>query len=327
MRGPHRLAARRGAAVWAAAKGRLMNQSTAHSITLWCAIFAKLEKGIERQLSNQDLTMMQYRVLLQLALPETARVRQTRLARVLMARPSAVSMSVDALRQRGLVSTGDDADDARVLVVSLTEEGKARLDAVDPLIGGFLEASLARLDADELSMLMEMLYDSLARPGGFFAYLDPSATRGQRLPLAYLLTSMDLFSQVVTTTAKKGAGLSLTEYRFLLELLPKRRGIVKRLRAKEMVSFLRVKRSYVTTTSYKLEDAGLIVREPDSGDARGILFGLTAEGERTVSLIGDDIAAVFESLLASGSISRMRTMILAKKLLAGVDGVLEEGMS
>ena len=133
---------------------------------------------------------------------------------------------------------------------------------------------------------------------------------------------MSMFTQVVTTTAKKAAGLSLTEYRFLLELLPKRRDVVKRLRAKEFVGLLRVKRSYVTTASYRLAESGLIVREPDPDDARGILFVLTAEGERAVSLIGDDVAAVFEGLFATGSQGRARVMRLAKKLLSGVDGVL-----
>lgn len=299
-----------------------MNQATAHFVTLWCAIFAKLEKGLERQLSGGGLTVLQYRVLLQVSRPETVEVREARLARVLMARPSAISMSVDSLQQRGLIQVREDADDARALIVSIGDEGRRCLEAVDVRVEAFLEESWESLDPLEFTLLMEMMYDSLAKPGGFFVYLDPSVHRGERLPLPYLLTFMSMFTQVVTTTAKKAAGLSLTEYRFLLELLPKRRDVVKRLRAKEFVGLLRVKRSYVTTASYRLAESGLIVREPDPDDARGILFVLTAEGERAVSLIGDDVAAVFEGLFATGSQGRARVMRLAKKLLSGVDAVL-----
>ena len=48
-----------------------MNHATAHTVTLWCAAFSKIEKGIERRLSGTGCTMIQYRVLLQLARPET----------------------------------------------------------------------------------------------------------------------------------------------------------------------------------------------------------------------------------------------------------------
>lgn len=345
-----------------------MNHSTAHSITLWCAIFAKLSKGAERQLAGLRLSMLQYRVLLQLAPENSATASTLRLARALTARPASIQAALELLCERGLVLAGS-VDRQRectsdILAAGEEEEvGTLKVSGADPWAIGsefekrpdfwmpttldskqnfvrtvqgdilcdeisagmehFFSQVQSGIDEESWRLLEEMLYDALAKPGGYFAYFDRETMRGDDLPLSYVLTTMEMFMQVVTTTAKKEASLSFSEFRFLLELFPKRRGVVKRLRARNIATFLRVKRSYVTTTAYKLEELGFLVREPDPDDARGILFGLTSEGSELVERIGDDVATVFEGMFGLRTKSRARMMNLAKRLLISVDATLE----
>lgn len=79
-----------------------MNQTTAHLITLWSAMLAKTEKGIERRLPA-GCTLTQYRILLQLALPETSCLRPSQMARALMVRPADIEAAVGSLAEDGLV--------------------------------------------------------------------------------------------------------------------------------------------------------------------------------------------------------------------------------
>ena len=60
------------------------------------------------------------------------------------------------------------------------------------------------------------------------------------------------------TAVKKATSLSLTDFRFLLELYPKRRTAARMLRARDMVAFLRTGRAYVTTASVRLEEQGYL---------------------------------------------------------------------
>lgn len=284
-----------------------MNQTTAHLITLCSAMLTKTEKGIERRLPD-GCTFLQYRVLLQLALPETSCLRVPQLARALIARPSDVATAVEALEADGLIvhkenahaigSALGDCNDGQCRGCAdggyrLTEKGQGFSLAASRSVDAFLRARRKYLSAGDERLLRTMYYDALVKPGSFFSYRASSMVRGEELPPAYYMTVIVMLIQAMSIVAKRIASLSLTDYRFLLELYPKRRGVRKLLRAKDVVSYLRVDKSYVTTTAYRLEERGLIARVPDENDARGILYEITREGERVVQDVGDDISALF----------------------------------
>lgn len=314
-----------------------MNQTTAHLITLWSAMLAKTEKGIERRLP-EGCSLLQYRVLLQLDLPETTCLRPQQMARALMARPVDVQAAYDALESDGLIahrlneqargSSLGSCDDGNCRGCSaggyyLTEKGKGFSLAANRSVRAFLQERRKNLSIEDEKLLRAMYYDALVKPGSFFSYRAASLMRGEELPFAYYVTVIEMLLQAMGMATKRVAGMSLTDYRFLLELYPKRRGVVKRLRAKDMVSYLRVGKSYVTTAAYRLEERGLLLRVPDEDDARGILFEITREGERVVQDVGDDIEALFGGLLGMDGTQSGTLVRAVKMLLQGTEGCLD----
>lgn len=314
-----------------------MNLTTAHLITLWSAMIAKTEKGIERRLPA-GCTFLQYRVLLQLSLPETACLRVFRLAHVLIARPADVQLALDVLETDGLVehrfnkkplgSSLGSCHDGQCRGCSeggyrLTDKGRGFCLATSRSVQAFLRRRRAHLIAEDERLLQCMYYDALVKPGSFFAYRASSMRRGDELPFSYYMTVVAMLSQSLGVTTKRVSGLSLTDYRFLLELYPKRRGVVKRLRAKDVVFYLRVGKSYVSTAACRLEERGLIERVPDEDDARGILFQLTPVGERTVREVGEDIEVLLGGLMAAGSVDSSQLVRAMKALLRGTEECLD----
>jgi MarR family transcriptional regulator, lower aerobic nicotinate degradation pathway regulator len=64
---------------------------------------------------------------------------------------------VDRLARRGLAETRIDPDDARRLLVALTDEGAALVEQVTPAALAITEATLGPLVADERAALLALL--------------------------------------------------------------------------------------------------------------------------------------------------------------------------
>lgn len=66
-------------------------------------------------------------------------------------------------------------------------------------------------------------------------------------------------------------------------------------------------RSGVTRRASRLEEAGLVRREPDPADRRATLLALTEEGERTVEILRRRLSAHIEASLASWPAGEAKT--------------------
>ena len=84
-----------------------MDYAKAHSVTLWCAVLAKANRGVAKLLPKQ-MTQLQFRLLEQLTLPESGHVRPVRVARLLVLKPSDVDEAVAVLADQGLVQARAD---------------------------------------------------------------------------------------------------------------------------------------------------------------------------------------------------------------------------
>lgn len=294
-----------------------MNQTEAQTITLWCAVLGKAGKGIERRMPERFLPL-HFRILLQLTRPETAELELVQFARTLMVRPSDVEAALELLNTTNFLTSTDGVH------YSITEEGRAFIAQSEQSIDRFMGNSQGELDDDEAFVYRAMYYDAIVKPGSFFATHAGLPDRGTRLPVPYEVTAIYALTQTIAATVKRSIDLSFTDYRFLLELLPKKRDAVKQIRAREMVKLLRVGRAYITTASYRLEERGLLTRIPEPDDARGILFEITPYGRQVVNDVGEDVYAVYAGLFGQERFDSVRRIRNLGAVLRGIDEVWDD---
>jgi DNA-binding MarR family transcriptional regulator len=74
----------------------------------------------------------------------------------------------------------------------------------------------------------------------------------------------------------------------------------------------------MTTQVRRLEDAGLVTRTPDPGDARAVLIAITDEGVRVLARARADRAAVIDPLLEHLDAEQRATLVAAVDVLRSV---------
>ena len=91
-----------------------------------------LMTAIEADLAPVGLTLGDYQVLVFLSEADSRRMRMTDLADMLQLSPSGLTRRPDNLVRRGFVCREGSADDRRVMLAVLTDEGWNALDAAAP---------------------------------------------------------------------------------------------------------------------------------------------------------------------------------------------------
>jgi DNA-binding MarR family transcriptional regulator len=127
---------------------------------------ARITRQLEHELlTEQDIPLASYDVLLQLAEAPGSRLRMTDLAdRVLLSR-SGLTRLVDRLERDGLVTRASCPGDARGTNAVLTEAGRDRLRAAAPThLRGIAEHVTGRLTDDEVDQLMALMSKLLDGP-------------------------------------------------------------------------------------------------------------------------------------------------------------------
>jgi DNA-binding MarR family transcriptional regulator len=100
------------------------------------------------------------------ALSETDGATMGELSRTLRVRPPTVSKTVTRLAAQGLVERRSREDDARIVLVSLTKDGSAKLERIGELIGRMeeeIDDILDEKDAKRLRKLLRRLSKGMAK--------------------------------------------------------------------------------------------------------------------------------------------------------------------
>jgi len=100
------------------------------------------------------------------ALAETEGATMGELSRALRVRPPTVSKTVTRLAAQGLVERHSREDDARIVLVSLTKDGRAKLERIAELIGRMeeeIDDILDDKDAKRLRKLLRRLSKGMAK--------------------------------------------------------------------------------------------------------------------------------------------------------------------
>jgi DNA-binding MarR family transcriptional regulator len=126
-----------------------------------CRAAAHLGRTVERALTDADISPAGYRVLSWLAMGDAAAaVLADKLA---VSRPT-VTLVVDGLQARGLVSRTADERDRRRVTISMTAAGQAALADADARVSGRLGEVLAPLGAQQAAGIvaaLELLHGAL----------------------------------------------------------------------------------------------------------------------------------------------------------------------
>lgn len=95
---------------------------------------SRLAREIERALGDADLTLPQFNVLMELAASQAGALPMHAVIDRLISTPSSLSWLTTRMRERGLVTKNRNDDDARVVVLAITEAGWDALEAAMPRV-------------------------------------------------------------------------------------------------------------------------------------------------------------------------------------------------
>jgi DNA-binding MarR family transcriptional regulator len=118
---------------------------------------SKLSQVLERALAKVGLTLPQFNVLMELASSSRAALPLYELNSRLISTPPNTSWLSKRMEDAGLVTKGRDEKDSRVVILSLTKCGWAKLDAAAPLVFEAEKNLLGTYSSDKLRRLADLL--------------------------------------------------------------------------------------------------------------------------------------------------------------------------
>lgn len=127
---------------------------------------SRVSQNLERALSEAELTLPQFNVLMELAAGPAEGLPLTDLSGRLVGSPPSISWLTDRMQQSGLVAKRRSRDDGRVVLVAITEDGWAGLERSLPLVSRVERSLLAGCSADELRLLARLLGEIAEQPNG-----------------------------------------------------------------------------------------------------------------------------------------------------------------
>jgi len=117
--------------------------------------------GFHRQLRKHDLSMLSWRVLAALSSRDDWTIGE--LCAASLAKQPTISKLIDRLEQQGMVARRSDPDDARRVLLSLTERGHRTIEPVLQDASAFNLSLLADYPPEELTALKRLLRDMITR--------------------------------------------------------------------------------------------------------------------------------------------------------------------
>ena len=118
---------------------------------------SKVAQALERALAEADMTLPQFNLLMELAASPDAALPLYEINARLISTPPNTSWLCARIERAGLVRRRRDANDARVVIVGLTEKGWAALAKAAPLVFEAEKKMLADYSRDELRSVAELL--------------------------------------------------------------------------------------------------------------------------------------------------------------------------
>jgi DNA-binding MarR family transcriptional regulator len=116
-----------------------------------------VEPELEETLAGFGLTRPSFQVLVALLRADGHRLTQRELSRIVRRTSGTISMRLARLEEAGLVTREPDPDDRRGVIVTLTDEGRRRVEAALPAYAATCERLGAGLAGEDLTDLAEKI--------------------------------------------------------------------------------------------------------------------------------------------------------------------------
>ncbi len=125
---------------------------------------SRVSQALERSLAGADMTLPQFNLLMELAASPEAQLPLYEINARLVSTPPNTSWLCNRLQDRGVLERRRDPDDARIVVVELTDKGWAALAKAAPLVFEREKELLRGYSKTELRSLAAMLARLLEEP-------------------------------------------------------------------------------------------------------------------------------------------------------------------
>lgn len=223
-------------------------------------------REIEQTVLGAGLTATQFRILYRLTTHHGA-MRVGALADALDLGASAVCGALAQLDAAGAVTRVDDTADKRGVHAIIAPYGNVLEERCFAALRPVLAGMYAEAPVDLRSYIAACTL-KVARSNSLFG--DDSAFEDVESALCDEI----LFTSALANRIAHDEGLSLTEYRILLELLPRTEGE----RPNEIARRLGLRRNGVAAAQSELQRRGLVMRHRDNLDRRAAIVELTSDG-------------------------------------------------
>lgn len=136
---------------------------------------AYVEPELEETLAAFGLTRSSFQVLVALLRADEKRLTQSELSRAVRRTSGTISLRLARLEKAGLVTREPDPEDGRGVIVSLTEEGRSRVEAALPAYAEACERLAVGLDEGDAG-------EFVRRIGEWLGFFEPSSGGGEAGP-------------------------------------------------------------------------------------------------------------------------------------------------
>lgn len=125
--------------------------------------YGAVVRSVEAVLRPFGLNLSRYEVLLLLSFTRAGRLPSMKLRDLLLVHGSSVTYLVDRLEASGLVERRSDADDGRVSLVCITEEGRRLVERASQSLVDFRFGAIGTLPPEECDALADLLAELRGR--------------------------------------------------------------------------------------------------------------------------------------------------------------------
>jgi DNA-binding MarR family transcriptional regulator len=136
---------------------------------------AYVEPELDETLAEFGLTRPSFQVLVALLRVDGHRLTQRELSRLVRRTSGTMSMRLARLEEAGLVMREPDPEDGRGVIVTLTDEGKRRVESALPAYAAACERLGVALEGDDVS-------DLAAKIGAWLGFFESGASGGETGP-------------------------------------------------------------------------------------------------------------------------------------------------